>query len=51
MSLNNEFDETVHIKELENNLTKGYSPADNIINKFNTIWNKSVKPIYKEFIF
>ena len=51
MSSNNEFDETIHMKELENNLSKGFAPADNIINKFNTIWSKSVKPIYQELIF
>ena len=50
-SKNGEFDESIHMKDLENNLEKGCSPADYLINKFNTTWGKSVMPIYKELIF
>ena len=50
-SKNGEFDESIHMKDLENNLEKGCSPADCLINKFNTTWGKSVMPIYKELIF
>ena len=50
-SKNGEFDESIHMKELEHNLEKGCSPADCLINKFNTTWGKSVMPIYKELIF
>ena len=50
-SKNGEFDESIHMKELEDNLEKGCSPADCLINKFNTTWGKSVMPIYKELIF
>jgi len=39
------------MKELESNLEKGYSPADCLIKKFNTSWNKSIKPIYQDLIF
>ena len=51
MSKNNEFDETIHMRGLENNLQNGFSPADYLINKFNTTWSDSVEPIYKELIF
>jgi len=50
-SKNGEFDESIHMKDLENNLEKGCSPSDCLINKFNTTWGKSVMPIYKELIF
>ena len=51
LSKNGEFDESIHMKELEINLEKGCSPADSLIKKFNTSWNKSIKPIYKDLIF
>ena len=51
LSTNGEFDESIHMKDLEKNLQNGCSPADCLINKFNSDWNKSVMPIYKEMIF
>jgi len=51
LSKNGEFDESIHMKDLEKNLENGFSPADSIINKYNSIWNKSLTPIYKELIF
>ncbi|MDA9629033.1 glutamate--cysteine ligase, partial [Pelagibacteraceae bacterium] len=51
LSKNGEFDESIHMKELETNLEKGCSPADSLIKKFNTSWNKSIEPIYKDLIF
>ena len=51
LSKNGEFDETIHMKGLEDNLQNGCSPADCLINKFNTTWDRSTKPIYKELIF
>ena len=51
LSKNGEFDESIHMKDLEKNLQKGCSPSDCLINKFNSDWNKSVMPIYKEMIF
>ncbi len=51
LSNNGEFDESIYMKELENNLVKGFSPADCLINNFNTHWKQSIKPIYKELIF
>ena len=51
LSKNGEFDETIHMKGLEDNLQIGYSPSDRLINKFNTTWGRSTKPIYEEFIF
>jgi len=51
LSKNGEFDESIHMKELESNLEKGFSPADCLIKKFNTSWNQSIEPIYKDLIF
>ena len=51
LSKNGEFDESIHMKELESNLEKGYSPADCLIKKFNTSWKQSIKPIYQDLIF
>ena len=51
LSKNGEFDESIHMKDLEKNLENGSSPADNLINKFNSNWNKSTMPIYEEMIF
>mgnify|MGYP000359443364 FL=1 len=51
LSKNGEFDETIHMKDLEINLSNGHSPADCLINKFQTNWQQSTKPIYKELIF
>ena len=51
LSKNGEFDETIHMKDLEINLSNGHSPADCLINKFQTNWQQSTKPIYEELIF
>ena len=51
LSKNGEYDESIHMKGLEQNLEIGFSPADCLINKFNSNWNKSTKPIYEEMIF
>ena len=51
LSKNSEFDETIHMKELEGNLQNGFSPADYLIKNFNTTWGGSLEPIYKELIF
>jgi len=51
LSKNGEFDESIHMKDLEKNLENGCSPADCLINKYKLNWNKSVMPIYEEMIF
>ncbi len=51
LSKNGEFDESIHMKDLEKNLENGCSPADYLINKYNSSWGKSLIPIYKELIF
>ena len=35
----------------EVNLEKGFSPSDSLIDKFNSSWNQSIKPIYQDLIF
>lgn len=51
LSKNGEFDESIHMKDLEKNLENGCSPADCLINKYKSNWDKSVMPIYEEMIF
>ena len=51
LSKNGEFDESIHMKDLEKNLENGCSPADCLINKYKFNWDKSVMPIYEEMIF
>ncbi len=51
LSKNGEFDESIHMKDLEKNLQNGCSPADSLINNFISNWNKSTMPIYEEMIF
>jgi len=51
LSKNGEFNESIHMKELENNLEIGCSPADCLINKFYNHWAQSIKPIYQDLIF
>ena len=51
LSKNGEFEESIHMKDLEKNLENGFSPADCLINKFNSSWSNSLIPIYKELIF
>ena len=51
LSKNGEFNESIHMKELENNLEIGCSPADCLIHKFNNQWGQSIKPIYQDLIF
>ena len=51
LSKNSEFDESIHMKELENNLENGLSPADRLINSYNTTWGRSIDQVYKELIF
>ena len=51
LSKNGEFDESIHMKDLEKNLENGCSPADCLINKYKLNWDKAVMPIYEEMIF
>ena len=51
LARNKSYNETFYLKDLENNLTSGNSPADLLINKFNTKWDQDIKKIYSENIF
>ncbi len=48
---NNTYNETFYLKDLENNLTKGQSPADVLISKFKGQWGQNISNIYSENIF
>ena len=51
LSTNKEYNETFYLKEIDENLKQGISPADNLLKKYNIDWNKSLDKIYEEFIF
>ena len=40
-----------YLKDLEQNLSNGYSPADLLTSKYNGEWKKNIKKIYEEEIF
>ncbi len=48
---NKKYNETFYLKELENNLASGRSPADILIDKFNNKWSQNINFIYSENIF
>ena len=48
---NGKYNETIYLKELEQNLSNGHSPADLLINKYNGEWKKNITKIYEEEIF
>ena len=48
---NKKYNETFYLKELENNLALGRSPADILIDKFNNKWSQNINFIYSENIF
>ena len=51
MMKNNENDERQYLQSVEENLEKGLSPADILIDKYLNKWNKNLLPIYEENIF
>ena len=51
LARNKKYNETFYLKDLESNLSSGQSPADILIDKFNTKWNKDINKIYSEHIF
>ena len=51
LARNNKYNETFYLKDLENNLSLGKSPADILIDKFKNKWNQNINYIYSESIF
>ncbi len=48
---NEKYNETFYLKDLEQNLSNGHSPADLLISKYNGEWKKNINKIYEEEIF
>tara|TARA_Y100001935_G_C17194522_1_gene451821 strand:- start:179 stop:955 length:777 start_codon:yes stop_codon:yes gene_type:complete len=48
---NKNYNETYYLKDLERNLASGKSPADILIQKYNTQWKQNINKIYSENIF
>jgi glutamate--cysteine ligase len=51
LSTNKKYDETHYLLGLKENISKGVSPADILLEKYQKEWNESIDPIYKESIF
>ena len=51
LARNKNYNETFYLKDLENNLSSGQSPADILIKKFNNEWDQNINNIYSENIF
>jgi Gamma-glutamylcysteine synthetase len=45
------YDERKYLEPVQENLDKGISPADILIDKYKNKWGKSIIPIYEENIF
>ena len=46
LAINKKYNETFYLKELEINLSSGQSPADILVDKFNTKWDKDINKVY-----
>ena len=51
LSTNKEYDETHYLLGIKNNISKGLSPADILLEKYYGEWNGSVDRIYKDLVF
>ncbi len=51
LARNKKYNETFYVRDLESNLSRGESPADLLINKFNNEWDHDINKIYTENIF
>jgi len=51
LSSDKKYNEVIYLNKIQSNLNEGKSPADELLDKYNGIWNKSLKPIYSELIF
>ena len=51
LSTNKKYDETYYLLGLKDNIMKGLSPADILLDKYYGDWNKSIDKIYKDLIF
>jgi glutamate--cysteine ligase len=44
-------DETRHLEPLDRIIDSGRTPAEELLEKFNTTWRHSVEPAYEEYAF
>ena len=51
LSTNKKYNETYYLLGLKDNIMKGLSPADILLDKYYGDWNKSIDKIYKDLIF
>jgi glutamate--cysteine ligase len=51
LSTNKEYDETHYLLGLKNNIFRGLSPADILLEKYNKEWSQSIDKIYEELVF
>jgi glutamate--cysteine ligase len=44
-------DETRYLRPLEESIARGLTPAEELLEKFNGVWNGTVDPIYEEYAY
>ena len=44
-------DETRYLRPLEESIARGLTPAEELLDKFNGVWNGTVDPIYEEYAY
>jgi glutamate--cysteine ligase len=44
-------DETRYLRPLEESVARGITPAEELLEKFNGVWGRSVDPIYDEYAY
>jgi glutamate--cysteine ligase len=44
-------DETRYLRPLEESIARGLTPAQELLEKFNGVWNGTVEPIYEEYAY
>jgi glutamate--cysteine ligase len=44
-------DETRYLRPLEESVARGITPAEELLEKFNGVWNGTVEPIYEEYAY
>jgi glutamate--cysteine ligase len=44
-------DESSFLRPLDEFVERGITPAEELLDKYNTVWNRSVEPIYNEYAY
>jgi glutamate--cysteine ligase len=44
-------DETRYLRPLEESIARGLTPAEELLEKYNSVWNGTVEPLYEEYAY